>query len=148
MRKPDIFDEIIQCLKTGASVGADASMSEETLHDLYTRPRRAAAPPPAPAPAPKAPAPKTPVPITPAPKAPAKKPLDIKHEDEGEKKALPPKVAQAIRKDRSAGEPSRLYTALAVISALFLIGAAVITAVDYLNLYQEQHIELPFLSGK
>ena len=49
MRKPDIFDEIIQCLKTGASVGADASMSEETLHDLYARPRRAVAPTPAPA---------------------------------------------------------------------------------------------------
>ena len=49
MRKPDIFDEIIQCLKTGASIGADASMSEETLHDLYARPRRAAAPSPVPA---------------------------------------------------------------------------------------------------
>ncbi|MBR6240757.1 MAG: hypothetical protein IKQ82_04795, partial [Lentisphaeria bacterium] len=49
MRKPDIFDEIIQCLKTGASVGADASMSEETLHDLYARPQRAPAPAPVPA---------------------------------------------------------------------------------------------------
>jgi len=54
MRKPDIFDEIIQCLKTGAAIGADASMSEETLHDFFTRPRRTAAPAlvsvPAPAP--------------------------------------------------------------------------------------------------
>ena len=49
MRKPDIFDEIIQCLKTGASVGADASMSEETLHDFYARPQRAPAPSPVPA---------------------------------------------------------------------------------------------------
>ena len=49
MRKPDIFDEIIQCLKRETSVGADASMSEETLHDLYARPRRAVALAPAPA---------------------------------------------------------------------------------------------------
>ena len=63
-------------------------------------------------------------------------------------KALPPKVAQTIRKDKSAGEPSRLYTTLALISALCLIAAAAITAVDYLNLYEGQHIELPFLSGK
>jgi len=44
MRKPDIFDEIIQCLKTGASTGADASMGEDTLNDFFTRPRRPAAP--------------------------------------------------------------------------------------------------------
>jgi len=113
-------------------------------------PAQAQAPTPAPAQAaaPKAPAPAAPAPKAPAPKPLTKKPLDIKHEEEGEKKALPPKVAQTIRKDRSADEPSRLYTALAVISALFLIGAAVMTAVEYLNLYQGQHIEVPFLSGK
>lgn len=44
MRKPDIFDEIIQCLKTGAQTGADTSMSEDVLHDLYSRPARKAAP--------------------------------------------------------------------------------------------------------
>ena len=45
MRKPDIFDEIIQCLKTGAQAGADTSMNEEVLRDLYARPvRKAAAP--------------------------------------------------------------------------------------------------------
>ena len=44
MRKPDIFDEIIQCLKTGAQTGADTSMSEDLLHDLYSRPARKAAP--------------------------------------------------------------------------------------------------------
>ena len=47
MRKPDIFDEIIQCLKTGAQTGADASMDEMVLHDLYARPVRKAAPQPA-----------------------------------------------------------------------------------------------------
>ena len=40
MRKPDIFDEIIQCLKTDAQTGADTSMNEETLRDLYARPVR------------------------------------------------------------------------------------------------------------
>ena len=43
MRKPDIFDEIIQCLKTGAQTGADTSMNEETLRDLYARPVRKSA---------------------------------------------------------------------------------------------------------
>lgn len=38
MRKPDIFDEIIQCLKTGALTGADTSMNEEVLRDFYARP--------------------------------------------------------------------------------------------------------------
>ena len=47
MRKPDIFDEIIQCLKTGAQTGADASVSEEILHDLYSRPARKTPPAPA-----------------------------------------------------------------------------------------------------
>ena len=55
MRKPDIFDEIIHCLKTGAQTGADTSMSEDVLRDLYARPVRKAAPRPqaqvAPAPA-------------------------------------------------------------------------------------------------
>ena len=52
MRKPDIFDEIIQCLKTGAQTGADTSMNEEILRDLYARPvRKAAAQAPASAPA-------------------------------------------------------------------------------------------------
>jgi DNA polymerase len=52
MRKPDIFDEIIQCLKTGEKTGADTSMSEDVLRDLYASPvRKAAAPAPAPAPA-------------------------------------------------------------------------------------------------
>ena len=45
MRKPDIFDEIIQCLKTGAQTGADTSMNEEILRDLYARPVRKAAVP-------------------------------------------------------------------------------------------------------
>ena len=44
MRKPDIFDEIIQCMKTCAQTGADASMSTEILQDLYSRPARKAAP--------------------------------------------------------------------------------------------------------
>ena len=43
MRKPDIFDEIIQCLKTGAQTGADTSMDEGILRDLYARPVRKAA---------------------------------------------------------------------------------------------------------
>ena len=56
MRKPDIFDEIIQCMKTCEQTGADASMSTEILQDLYSRPVRKAAPVqnasvPAPAPA-------------------------------------------------------------------------------------------------
>ena len=51
MRKPDIFDEIIQCLKTGAQTGADTSMSEDVLRDLYARPVRKVAPAPASAPA-------------------------------------------------------------------------------------------------
>ena len=42
MRKPDIFDEIIQCLKTGAQTGADTSMNEEVLRDFYARPVRKA----------------------------------------------------------------------------------------------------------
>ena len=46
MRKPDIFDEIIQCLKMGAQTGADTSMNEEVLRDLYARPARKASPPP------------------------------------------------------------------------------------------------------
>ena len=44
MRKPDIFDEIIQCMKTCAQTGADASMSTEILQDFYSRPVRNAAP--------------------------------------------------------------------------------------------------------
>jgi DNA polymerase len=45
MRKPDIFDEIIQCLKTDAQTGADTAMSEETLRDFFARPvRKAPAP--------------------------------------------------------------------------------------------------------
>ena len=47
MRKPDIFDEIIQCLKTGEKTGADTSMDEGILRDLYARPVRKAAPQPA-----------------------------------------------------------------------------------------------------
>ena len=44
MRKPDIFDEIIQCLKADAQAGADTSMDGDILRDFYTRPvRRAAA---------------------------------------------------------------------------------------------------------
>ena len=51
MRKPDIFDEIIQCLKTGAQTGADTSMNEDILRDFYARPvRKAAVPASAPAP--------------------------------------------------------------------------------------------------
>ena len=54
MRKPDIFDEIIQCLKTGAQTGADTSMDEEILRDLYARPvRKAAVPASASVPAPR-----------------------------------------------------------------------------------------------
>ena len=53
MRKPDIFDEIIQSLKTGAQTGSDTSMDEETLRALFDPPVRKAAPqPPVPAPAP------------------------------------------------------------------------------------------------
>ena len=53
MRKPDIFDEIIQSLKTGAQTGADTSMDEETLRALFHTPVRKAAPqPPVSAPAP------------------------------------------------------------------------------------------------
>ena len=47
MRKPDIFDEIIQCLKAGEKTGADTSMSETTLHDLFSAPVRKTAPAPA-----------------------------------------------------------------------------------------------------
>lgn len=36
MRKPDIFDEIIQCLKTDGQTGADTSMSAETLRDFFS----------------------------------------------------------------------------------------------------------------
>ena len=46
MRKPDIFDEIIQCLKAGEKTGADTSMSEETLRAFYSAPVRKAAPRP------------------------------------------------------------------------------------------------------
>ena len=46
MRKPDIFDEIIQSLKTGAQTGADTSMDEETLRALFNPPVRKAAPQP------------------------------------------------------------------------------------------------------
>ena len=35
MRKPDIFDEIIQCLKTREKTGADTSMDEETLRAFF-----------------------------------------------------------------------------------------------------------------
>jgi len=44
MRKPDIFDEIIQCLKTGEKTGADTSMDEETLRAFYNPPVRKTAP--------------------------------------------------------------------------------------------------------
>ena len=51
MRKPDIFDEIIQCLKTGAQTGADTSMDEETLRALFNPPvRKAGSQTPEPAP--------------------------------------------------------------------------------------------------
>ena len=43
MRKPDIFDEIIQCLKTCEQTGADASVSPDDLEKLFSR-RPAAAP--------------------------------------------------------------------------------------------------------
>ena len=54
MRKPDIFDEIIQCLKTCEQTGADASVSPDDLEKLFSR-RPAAVPvqkTPVPAPAP------------------------------------------------------------------------------------------------
>ena len=59
MRKPDIFDEIIQCLKTGEKTGADTSMSEETLRDFFhpIPPKAAARPQPQSNPAQAAPAP-------------------------------------------------------------------------------------------
>ena len=53
MRKPDIFDEIIQCLKTGEKTGADTSMDEETLRAFFNPPVRKTTPRgsvPAPAP--------------------------------------------------------------------------------------------------
>ena len=40
MRKPDIFDEIIQCLKTDGQTGADTSMSSETLSAFFSRSAR------------------------------------------------------------------------------------------------------------
>lgn len=54
MRKPDIFDEIIQCLKTCEQTGADASVSPNDLEKLFSR-RASSAPvqtAPAPVPAP------------------------------------------------------------------------------------------------
>ena len=57
MRKPDIFDEIIQCLKTGEKTGADTSMSEETLLAFLNSPARKAAAQPRVATRPAAPAP-------------------------------------------------------------------------------------------
>ncbi|MBQ4105965.1 MAG: hypothetical protein IJC73_00110 [Lentisphaeria bacterium] len=110
-----------------------------------------AAAPAAPAPAPAAaPAAAKPViaPKAPAPKPLTAKPLAVKSEEEGEKKAMPPKVAMAVQKKKGSDEASPAYTALAVISAIFLLGAAVMTGVHYLNLYENQNIEVPFLSGK
>jgi len=43
MRKPDIFDEIIQCLKTDGQTGADTSMSAETLSEFLAKSVRKAA---------------------------------------------------------------------------------------------------------
>ena len=59
MRKPDIFDEIIQCLKTGEKTGADTSMSEETLRVFFhpIPPKAAARPQPQSKPAQATPAP-------------------------------------------------------------------------------------------
>ena len=107
----------------------------------------AAAPAPAPAAAPAAAKPVI-APKAPAPKPLAAKPLAVKSEEEGEKKAMPPKVAMAVQKKTGSDEASPAYTALAVISAIFLLGAAVMTGVHYLNLYENQNIEVPFLSGK
>ena len=51
MRKPDIFDEIIQCLKTCEQTGADASVSPNDLEKLFSRRASSAPVQTAPAPA-------------------------------------------------------------------------------------------------
>ena len=52
MRKPDIFDEIIQCLKTCEQTGADASVSPNDLEKLFSRRASSAPVQTAPAPVP------------------------------------------------------------------------------------------------
>ena len=59
--------------------------------------------------------------------------------------AAPPIVKGTVAK-RTGSAPSVLYTVLAAVSVLLLIGTAVLSAVNYLNIYEQQNISLPIVS--
>ena len=56
--------------------------------------------------------------------------------------------AKAIVDTEKSAAPSRLYLVLAAVSLILMIGTAVITTVQYLNICQGQKIELPGLPNK
>ena len=105
-------------------------------------------PPPAPA-APGA-APKPPqvtAPKAPAPPAAPEAAKDAKPEEKKEDAAKKLDAKAIVDTEKSAA-PSRLYLVLAAVSLILMIGTAVITTVQYLNICQGQKIELPGLPNK
>lgn len=109
-------------------------------------------PPPAPAApgaAPKPPqvtAPKAPA-APPAPPAAPEAAKDAKPEEKKEDAAKKLDAKAIVDTEKSAA-PSRLYLVLAAVSLILMIGTAVITTVQYLNICQGQKIELPGLPNK
>ena len=57
-----------------------------------------------------------------------------------------PAVEPKFKPVPAAGAPSRLYLTLAAVSLVLIAVTVTLTAVQYLNLCQQQNIELPFLS--
>lgn len=57
-----------------------------------------------------------------------------------------PAVEPKFKPAPAAGAPSRLYLTLAAVSLVLIAVTVTLTAVQYLNLCQQQNIELPFLS--
>ena len=105
--------------------------------------------PTAPGAAPKPPqvtAPKAPA-APPAPPAAPEAAKDAKPEEKKEDAAKKLDAKAIVDTEKSAA-PSRLYLVLAAVSLILMIGTAVITTVQYLNICQGQKIELPGLPNK
>ena len=95
---------------------------------------------------------RSPIPQVTAPKAPAppaapEAAKDAKPEEKKEDAAKKLDAKAIVDTEKSAA-PSRLYLVLAAVSLILMIGTAVITTVQYLNICQGQKIELPGLPNK